>query len=350
MSPSLEALAIAQPFQSYYPFYLDAEKWPRDSHIDYPLDRLLRRANADPANTPYLQHLRKVYMIVDEVKLVDDKRFYNYIDFTDCMTLFDHLPSIESIGADALGEDENHNSRLVPGSSNISKIYLNHCALRAPYLANIIQSSKALREFQYTIGGRGVLDRSYSFFNVKTFIKSICPHKDTLEVLDIDAESHMFYLDAFHEEEGLVDQAIDEIATDLYSDEEDEKQQFLRSFWGNSGSLKDFRALKRLSLGIGFLLYFAKGVGETDEKREPVMLPDGLPKSLEYLCIRGYERGQCEKWDAQIDALVAFYKSGLSKIKEITGIETTIPNARDVKRPDDNEDSLWTLKHAGYAL
>ncbi|CEJ62479.1 hypothetical protein PMG11_10976 [Penicillium brasilianum] len=319
VSPSLEALAIAQPFESHYRFYLDAEKWPRDSYVDHPLDRLLRRANADPANTPFLQNLRKVYMIVDEVRPVDDRRFYTYVDFTDCMTLFDHLPSIESIGSDALGEDENDNSRLVSGSSNISKIYLNHCALGTPYLAYVIQSSKALREFQYTIGGRGVLGGSSSLFNVKTFIKSICPHKDTLEVLDIDAESHIFYLGAFHEEEGLVDQVIDEI-TDFYRDEEDEKQEFLRSFWGNSGSLKDFRALKRLSLGIGFLLYFAKGVGETDEKREPVMLPDGLPKSLEYLCIRGYERGECEKWDAHIDALVAFYKSGLSKLKEIRGI------------------------------
>ncbi|KAJ5364792.1 uncharacterized protein N7496_010505 [Penicillium cataractarum] len=347
VSPGLEALAMTQPFQSYYRFYLDAEKWPRDSHVDYPLDRLLRRANADPANTPYLQNLRKVYMIVDEASLVDDERFYIHIDFIDCMTLFDHLPSIESMGTDALGEDENDISRLVPRSSNISKIHLNHCALGTPYLACIIQSSKALREFQYTIGGRGVLDGSYSLFNVKTFIKSICPHKDTLEVLDVDAESCMYYLGASYEQEGLIDQEIDGRATDLYRDEEDEKQQFIRSFWGNSGSLKDFRALKRLSLGIGFLLYFAKGFGETDEKREPLMLRDGLPKSLEYLCIRGYERGHCEKWDAQIDALMAFYKSGLSNIKEIKGVEETIPNARNVERPDDEEDSLWTLEHAG---
>ncbi|KAJ5701387.1 hypothetical protein N7488_008935 [Penicillium malachiteum] len=348
VSPSLEALAITQPFESYYRFYLDSEKWPRDSHVDYPLDRLLRRANADPANTPYLQNLRKVYMIVDEASLVDDERYYNHIDFIDCMTLFDSLPSIDSIGTDALGEDENDNSRLVPRSSNISKIYLNHCSLKAPYLAYLIQSSRSLREFQYTIGGRGVSDRSYSLFNVKTFIKSICPHKDTLEVLDIDAESNMYYFNAFNEQNSLVDQEIDQRATDLHRDEEDEKQQFLRSLWGNSGSLKDFRALKRLSIGIGSLLYYARGIGGTDEQMEPVMLPDALPENLEYLCIRGYEKGQCEKWDTQIDALMTFYKSGLSNIKDITGVEGTIPNARDVERPDDEEDSLWTMEHAGY--
>ncbi|KAJ5160818.1 uncharacterized protein N7482_007822 [Penicillium canariense] len=350
VSPNLKALAMTQPFDSYYPFYLDAEKWPRDWHVDYPLDRLLRRANADPANTPYLQNLRKVYMMVEEFGVMDDPRFYNHIEFFDCMTLFDHLPSIESIGTDALEENENDIPRLVSGSSNISKIHLNHCSLHTPYLAYVIQSCKALREFQYTIGGRGVRDRSYPLFNIKTFIKSICPHKDTLEVLDIDAESHMYYLDPYHQEEGLVDQEIDERATDLYMDQEEEKLQFLRSFWGNSGSLKDFCALKRLSLGIGGLLYFAKGVGENDERREPVMLPDGLPENLEYLCVRGYGRSQCEMWDAQIDALMAFYKSGLSKIKEITGVEETIPNAQDVRRPDDEEVSLWTLKHAGYSL
>ncbi|KAJ5096992.1 hypothetical protein N7456_007713 [Penicillium angulare] len=357
VSPNMQTLAIAKPFVSYSDFYFDAKKWPRESNVDFPLDRFLRRTNAEPDNIPYLQNLRRVYMILDDEDMNDS--YYVGMDFLDCTTLFDRLPSIESIATDALIEDENALSRLVPRSSNISKVRLNHSALQAPYIAHIIQSCKTLREFQYTTGGRGVVDGSFKPFNIKTFIKSISPHKDTLEVLDIDDESHMFYFHNYYaaecEDDENVEEWLDEVidgdVSDLEPDENDERQQFLRSFWGNSGSLREFRVLKRLGMGIGSLLYFAKGVGEGDENRKPVKLADALPESLEYLCIRGYERGLCERWDEQIDALKNLYESGLSNIKEITGIDEMIPNAEDVEWPDYAEEGvLWNLKEAGYGL
>ncbi|KAJ5291818.1 hypothetical protein N7478_001069 [Penicillium angulare] len=361
VSPNMETLAIARPFVSYSDFYFDAKKWPRESNIDFPLDRFLRHANVEPRKVTYLQNLRKVYMILDDADMNDS--YYVGMDFLDCTTLFDRLPSIESIATDALIEDENALSRLVPRSSNISKIHLNHSSLQAPYIAQLIQSCKTLREFQYTTGGRGVVDGSFKTFNIKTFIKSICPHKNTLEVLDIDDESHMFYFSNYYsadceeyenvEEyetvEDRLDQVIDGDVSDLDPDENDERQQFLRSFWGNNGSLREFRVLKRLGMGIGSLLYFAKGVGVGDENEKPVKLADVLPESLEHLCIRGYERGLSVRWDEQIDALKDSCESGLSNIKIVSGIEEMIPNAEDVEWPDYAEEGvLWNLKEAGY--
>lgn len=340
---------MTQPFYSYERFYSSSDQLPRESHTDFPLDRFLRRANADPTNISYLQNLRKVYIIADEASLADDDRHYIAIDLLDCTTLFDHLPSIESISTDAVIEGENHCSRLVPRSSNISRFHLNHCALDSTYLAYLAQSSKELKEFQYTMGGRAVGGGHFLPFDVRVFIKSISPYNETLEVIDIDAEGNTFYLEPEHFEDDRIDEEL-ELRGLLDIDFEhlgDEKNQFLRSFWENTGSLKDFRALKRLSMGIGLLMYFAMGIKEGEGPRKPINLWEELPESLEYLCIRGYERGLYDKWDAQIDSLLKFVDSGSSRIKVIKGIEEMIPNSRDLNNPDNEEDSLWTLKGAG---
>ncbi|KAJ5809206.1 uncharacterized protein N7503_001424 [Penicillium pulvis] len=337
VSPNLESLVMTQPFSVFSGFYRGRER-PQEDVVQFPLDRLLRRANAKPASTPYLHNLRKVYMIVDDENM--DDRFYMPMDFLECATLFDCLPSIESISTDALCDDEEGEARVVlePRSSNISRFQIHHSALPSNFLVSLIQSCKVLREFQYSMGGRCVLGGWFAPFDAKTFIKSICPHKDTLEILDIDAECNMHYFNPSCFEEDRVDQEIDKQQRAHESDIEDDERQMLQSLSSNSGSLKEFRALKRLSVGIGFLVYFAMGVRENNEPTQPFLLPEALPESLEYLCIRGYEKGKCKKWDAHIDALVASFVSGSSGIKEITGIEVTIPNSEDVDDPDDDKD------------
>lgn len=327
---------------------MDPEQWPLETHIDYPLDRFLRHANDHPENNTYLQNLRKVYLMVDEAMPFDDERYYNHIDFLGCLALFDKLPSIESVGIDALAEDENHVARINPGSSNVSKLHINHSSLGAPYLARVILSCKHLRDFQYSIGGRVVSGSSFTYFNVKTFTKAICEHRTTLESLDVDVEVTLYDLEYDDDED--IERAIDRILL-MDQDEESEMNEFLDSFKGNRGSLKDFVALKRLSLGFRFLLYFAKGVsGISGEEREQGMLSDCLPGSLEYLCIRGYQRHENEKHDAQIDSLVALYESGSSNLKVLVGVEEMIPNAQNVshKAVDEDVHLLWTLKDAGY--
>ncbi|CAP97626.1 Pc22g03380 [Penicillium rubens Wisconsin 54-1255] len=345
VSPNLESLEMTQPFSVFSGFYRGGER-PQEDDVHFPLDRLLRRANANPASIAYLQNLRKVYMIVNDRH--SDDRFYMAIDFLECVTLFDRLPSIESISTDALCDDENGEARVVlePRSSNVSRIHIHHSALPTIFLVSLIQSCKVLREFHYTIGGRCVLGGWTTPFNARTFIKSICPHKDTLEVLDIDAERNMRYFHPSYFEENRVDQEIDKEQRALESDDDDnDERQMIRHLSSNSGSLKEFRSLKRLSVGIGFLVYFAMGVRGNDEPRQPCLLPEALPESLEYLCIRGYEKGKCKKWDTHIDALVASFVLGSSGIKEITGIEETIPNSEDVEDPDGDKDLLWIPRY-----
>jgi hypothetical protein len=50
---------------------------------------------------------------------------------------------------------------------------------------------------------------------------------------------------------------------------------------------------KRLSVGIGFLVYFAMGVRGNDEPRQPCLLPEALPElsSGTPLVTRYYSRG-----------------------------------------------------------
>lgn len=346
VSPNLESLVMTQPFSLFSGFYRGRER-PQDQIVHFPLDQFLRQANANPASIPYLQNLRKVNMIVDD-KISDD-RFYMAMDFLEGATLFDRLPSIESISTDALCDDENNEARVLlePRSSNISRIHIHHSALQTMYLVSLIQSCKILREFQYTIGGRCVLGGWFAPFNARTFIKSICLHKNTLEVLNIDAEENMGYSHPFCFDSDRVEQELDELSKGVDDDDDDDDQrQMLQTLSSNSGSLKEFRALKRLSVGIGFLIYFAMGVGETDKRSQTFLLQEALPERLEYLSIRGYEKGKSKEWDRHIDALVMSFDSGLLSVKEITGIEETIPNSKDVEDPDNDEELLWVSKYS----
>jgi hypothetical protein len=89
-------------------------------------------------------------------------------------------------------------------------------------------------------------------------------------------------------------------------------------------------ALKRLSIGVNLLLYVAAGVNnETENKSVPLV--EYLPPNLEYLCIRGYEKGKRKHNDTQMDALKALVESGSTSLKEIHGIDECIPNAEDIE-------------------
>ncbi|CAI7622332.1 unnamed protein product [Penicillium manginii] len=286
VSPNLEFLAISQPFSTCLGLGTTRGRQQPQNIPDayFPLDRLLRRLSVDPTTTPYLQNLRKVYMIVGDGD--SDGRYYEESDFLECTTFFNNLSSIESISTDALYLGDDVRKKLEPGSSNISKIHINHSALEMPELVSVVQACKELREFQYSIGGRAVEEGWTASFNAKRFIKSICPHKDTLEVLDIDAESNMIQLHFYHFDEDQVDQEFDNDlmgGTAHLLNQGDDEHQLALSLQENIESLKDFHALKRLSLGIGFLIYFAMGVRKDGDlgPRESLILPESLPRSLE---------------------------------------------------------------------
>ncbi|XHF98445.1 hypothetical protein AWENTII_001995 [Aspergillus wentii] len=297
VSPNLISMAMTQPFFNYTGYYMTGGRWDRVKRVDFPLDQLLRQANANPDGKPYLQNLRKVYMINKSEGIMYDERFYHEIDFIGCCPLVDRLPSIEWIGTDILGEDENG----IPGSlgpSNISRISITDSSVGSAYLARLITPCKALKEFRYSIGGRSSLD-GYPRFNPKAFIHALGPHKTTLEILHVDVEARLYQ---FTETDGdELEEGLNQYAGPAAREP---------SFW-DSHSLKEFTALKQLALGIGFLLYFARG------------RLDNLPDGLEQLTILGYKKGENKKYDAQVDTLAG------ANLK-VEGIDEMIPNADDV--------------------
>jgi hypothetical protein len=317
----------------------------RNSNIEFPLDQILRRANANPESTTYLSNLRSVYMISKTESTWEDGRFYIGMDLHGFMKIFHNLPSIESVSTDVMEEDPNGSSDFKEKSSKISKISIHHSSMGSLYLVRLLWSCKALKEFQYSIGGRSSNDGGYHIFNPKAFIKALCDHKNTLEILDVDTENRIH---EYHEYDPEDREQFDSYGSPFEPGIDDEECKFLKSNWEKNGSLREFVSLKRLSLGVEFLLHFAQGTLEfpTDSK-DIVTVADCLPDSLEYLCVRGYEKGAGERGkflDEQMNALMAFYKSGKSQLKELKGIEETVPNSDHVDNPDQDEHLLWSFK------
>jgi hypothetical protein len=332
-SPNIVSLATTDPNS-------------RMSSLEFPLEKVFRQANANPENTLYLRNLRSVYMISKTNSTFEDGRFYVGMDLHAFLRFFNNLPSIESISTDAVEDYPQGEYDLEKASSNISRIFFHHSSLRSLPLAGLIWSCKALKEFQYSIGGRSSNDGGYPIFNPKAIVKALCDHKDTIEVIDIDTESRIYAFLQLDEEDREHD--LNQYGSPYEEGIGEDSRQFLALIWKNSGSLKEFVSLKRLSLGVNFLLYFAQGVSVSfDHPREGLNVATCLPNSLEYLCVRGYEKGENKEHDEQMNALMAFYKSGQSQLKELKGIEETIPNADHVDDPDGNDHLLWSLKESG---
>ncbi|EAW19873.1 uncharacterized protein NFIA_094930 [Aspergillus fischeri NRRL 181] len=299
VSPKLESMAMMPTF------YIDINEEEDDSFVpsECDLDLLLRETNKDSLGKPYLENLRRVYMTNLGDDHFDDGEVYVAMDFIGCLAMLRNLPSLEWIRTDVLAEDDNVKPSLEPKSSN------------------------------------GVGQQYTRDINPRTFILSVLEHKSTLEKLDLDAEAHI--TDFNFRDPG-----------DFEFDGEDaraEAQAYWAepppdSFWDQRGSLKDFEALKRLSIGVNLLLYFAAGVNNEDENKS-VSLVKYLPPNLEYLCIKGYEKGRRKHNDAQIDALKALVESGSTSLKEIYGVDELIPNAEDIEFPNNYPDLLWKLSN-----
>ncbi|OKP13238.1 hypothetical protein PENSUB_1074 [Penicillium subrubescens] len=100
--------------------------------------------------------------------------------------------------------------------------------------------------------------------------------------------------------------------------------RYFTSTCNYDASLKEFVALKQLSIGIGLLIYFAQGVEIDDAKRESVRLIHWLSDSLEYLSIRGYDKGGNEAHDKEVAASMARFASGSMRLTEIKGVNEII--------------------------
>ncbi|KAI9039220.1 uncharacterized protein KD926_009854 [Aspergillus affinis] len=339
VSQNVEYLAIPDPCFTY-----SGPGTPEDI-VCCPVYQLIENVHANPEERPFLQNLRTIYLL--NAQGSPDPVYsqnYCFLDLPQSMVLFQGLPAIESIRTDILGAPQISILSMLdlkPAYSNFSKVSIQHSCVDSSYLATVVTFCKVLREFEYGLGGKYRYGLEYPVFNPKTFIQALLFHKATLETLDVDIDaSWPFDLEEWDEE---YEQEIEKIFWLLPYD-----------IWEQSGSLKDFCSLKRLSLGIKFLMYFAEGViagsprmwlGVSyspckEEGEDCFNLADHLPPNLEYLTIRGYKRGVNMAHDAQVDALIALKENASSKIKEITGIEHPIPNGEDFD-PDVDGSILW---------
>ena len=338
MAPNLVSLGMTQPFASW------------TSRVgNFPLEAFLSRANNSSESLPYLQSLRKVYMIVDQSGELDLPGYYTHIEFLDCFDLFDKLPSITTVGIDTLTDDQQDEPSIKQRQSNLTELCITHSNISTPYMAHAILACKVLKKFQYSVGGRG--EYEVRSFDKKTVMKALFAHKSSLETLDIDAGivhwDPCWRGDDNLEPIFLHDDMDDE---DAFEDgeEDDPHREFLGSFWGNTGTLKDFASLKNLSVGIDLLFYLVKSDSQLSRERTNVQLVDGIPNNLEHLCIRGYERGKFPSWDKEIDALMSAFDSGATSLKNIRGVDVTIPPSEHVHDPED--DRLWALDKIGYGI
>ncbi|KAL2816487.1 hypothetical protein BJX63DRAFT_430185 [Aspergillus granulosus] len=326
VSPYLESLAVT-PMGVHY--------WqPEAPRILYPLDHLLRSVNDNPEkDVPYLQHLREVEIINAPQSSLDDGRFYMRMElYTPILTIC-KLPSIRSVTTDLVDEYD-VGEDLEPGSSNITHIAIHHSSMSSSYLAPIICMCKELHDFSYSVGGRSTNDGGYPLFNPKTIIRALLFHKQTLGNLDLDVESYI------HQFTSSCDYAY--ILLDFDRPDYLEGEPEIPGLRAQSGSLRDFQALKRLSIGIGFLFYFAGGTDRdyNSDQNSYCKLISSLPPNLEYLCIRGYKQGEFPDRDPHIEELMRAVREGGLQL-EVTGIDKIIPHAENVEDPDGEPRLLW---------
>ncbi|KAJ6113909.1 hypothetical protein N7523_007226 [Penicillium sp. IBT 18751x] len=223
VSPSLVSMAITEPVCRGFGHPTE----------QLPLAEFLRWANSEPESKPFLQNLRDVYLINNNNNNRWDETCYQEMDFYGCCGLLDSLPPIESVSADLVESNSGcGKSKFVEKCSNISRMSLHHSALGSVYLARLIWSCKSLREFQCSIGGRSPGDGEYPIVNLETLLKVLCGHKETLEIVDLDCESGMDFLDEDNTSH------IQQHETPFEPHIKKKQREFLKAIWSNGSSLK----------------------------------------------------------------------------------------------------------------
>ncbi|RWA05050.1 hypothetical protein EKO27_g10055 [Xylaria grammica] len=278
------------------------------------VEDILRRNNYGLLPAAHLQKLRHVTLLPTSDPILGDERFYIHLDILGMLRLFHRLPAIESVSVDAVwtNYDAGYIEHFPPATSNLKKIHV--------------------EEFTFTAGGRATSDGGSAVMFANIIGKALHEHKSTLRKIDLDIDEHVDrYEDVYgyrHADdesghwEGWVDEWFmrdAEISTGPWMVSE---LPSTRPYGATIGSMHDFESLTHLSIGIMALL-------------------GALPKSLEYLLIRGYERGKVKRYDDQIDEFLLVKQDRFPLLKEVHGINETIPIAASVEDPDGNDGQLW---------
>ncbi|KAI0816135.1 hypothetical protein GGR55DRAFT_685794 [Xylaria sp. FL0064] len=264
------------------------------------IEDILRRNNYGLLPSQYLQKLRDVTLLPTDNFILGDERFYVNMDILAMLWLFHRLPAIESLSVDAVGApfDAGYISHFPPATSNLKRIYVGHSMHGTDVIGTLIGVPKRLEEFTFTIGGRASSDGGHALTFAETIGKALYSHKSSIRKLDLDIDEHIIGKEPSYDED---------------EDEDD----------------------------IGIKVLLGETSRDSNGEDAPFRLAEALPKSLEYLLIRGYERGKVARHDAQIDEFLASRRDRFPALKEVHGIDEMIPSAVSILSPDKNYDQLW---------
>ncbi|KAI0505509.1 hypothetical protein F5B22DRAFT_639881 [Xylaria bambusicola] len=250
------------------------------------VDDMLRRNNYGLLPKLHLEKLREVILLPTTHFTLGDPRYYIYLDILRMLQLFHRLPAIESVTTDGVGQNYNGGPlrRFPPATSNVKRIHVGHSMYGGDVIWSLIRAPKLLEEITLTTGGHLTTDGGFSPVSAKTIGQALAIHKASLRKVDIDLDRCLF-----------------ETGYDECDEEEEEEELETEDEWLNRYHDAPFR------------------------------LAEALPKSLEYLTIRGYTRGSVVQYDSQIDELLLTREVRLPLLKELHGINETIPSAAPIQ-------------------
>ena len=317
------------------------------------VEDVLRRNNYGLLPQVHLQNLRDVVLLPTTHTTMGDTRFYIYLDLLSLLRLFHRLPSIESVITDGVGP--NYDGWFLPdfppATSNMKKIHVGHALYGGETIETLIRIPRRLEELTLTTGGRSTIDGGSYLITAKQIGQALSMHKESLRKIDIDLDDYITTSGRSFDDD--YDYVEEEGRDEWYlRDEEISMAPLVTDTWkyGESiGSMHDFESLTHLSIGIKSLLGAdfpgqhshdpPYRLGGEKNYEPPFRLAEALPKSLEYLLIRGYERGYVKEYDSQIDELLLNIETCLPLLKELHGVHEYIPNAVAVDNYEDDE--LW---------
>ncbi|RDW86081.1 uncharacterized protein DSM5745_02723 [Aspergillus mulundensis] len=318
--PELESLVLGIPFRN------PGQRMNPDNHPDnaatgvaFPLHEFLRAVNHPQVKWPHLQQVRTVEFLGRPYL---SKKWYSKCDFYGCAKVVHGLPKLERVSIDGMTEISDQYLAVRPKQRHLSELEFHHSDLSTIFLSPLMTSVHGLRKFTYTSGrikGIGRFHRKGEHtrhFNAATFLRCLLRHRHTLEVLDLDYDYQFRRKIHLSIEEFVWEPGI-EGPRKPYSPSSRRKE---------AGSLKDFTALTRLSIGVLSLFYFAQGLSRVPNPNIfKIDLVKALPPNLQYLTIRGYKPG-LNKWhDHKLADLARDFDVDHPSLLEVQGIETPIP-------------------------
>lgn len=338
VSPNLESIKL-RPIGRYM----------REGFSHLPLEQYLVRASNKFHNKGIpLKNLRRVDLLHTDDALARDPILFNPYDFFYHMSLFDQLPSIQQICVGGMEIDEEGQEDLPPLSSNIQRIDLLHSVLPTMFLCSVIASSKRLQHFSHSVGGRATIDAGNWHMGFPAILRALLVHRESLDSLDLDTDSDYSstldeeefeeYLASDPDDSDYPDSDIDIDEDDEAQDDEDRRafmnqKSVVELIFHQSGTLKNFTALRQLNIGVKCL--FGMALGISTQHSPNTKLADLLPPHLEHLSIRGYIPGDNQFYDMHIQDLFQKFVAGqLPELTEVIGIQEFIPNSETVHIDD----------------